>query len=105
MKEVFEAHPNVDKIFLVEGMPFFKYNEALNYAGGFTDKVQIYTRLQAEQAEAGSEDTGGEELTEERKALIEHAEKLKAEAKEKAEAEAAVAKAEAEKAVAAKIKK
>jgi len=49
MKEVFEAHPNVDKIFLVDGMPFFKYNEALNYAGGFTDKVQTYTRLQAEQ--------------------------------------------------------
>jgi hypothetical protein len=84
MKEVFEAYPDVDKIFLVEGMPFFKYNEALNYAGGFTDKVQTYTRLQAEHAEAGD---------------------VSAEAEQAAKDAAEKAKAEAEQAVAAKTKK
>lgn len=57
MKDVFDAYPKVDKIYVVDGMPFFTELEALNHAGGKLEKVQTVTR---EDAEAAAAEVGGD---------------------------------------------
>jgi hypothetical protein len=52
-KTVFEAHPDVKEIFVGTNgaglkQPFFKENEALNFAGGTADRVQVIFRQSAE---------------------------------------------------------
>ena len=55
MKDVFDAYPKVDTIYVVEGMPFFDKVHAQNHAGGDLKKVQIVTREEAELAAAEPE--------------------------------------------------
>ena len=39
--EVFACHPNVDKIYVADGVPFLKEKDARNYAATRGEKVEV----------------------------------------------------------------
>lgn len=84
MKEVFAAHPGAKKIWVVKGMPFLNETEAKNYA--LSEKADIEeVERPVDEEETEFEKVVGSvapEITEERKALIEHAKQLKVDQKE-----------------------
>lgn len=83
-KDVFEANPKANELFVVDGVPFLKRTTALNYAGGDEAKVEVVKK------------SVKKELTEEEK-------QAKKDAAAKAKADKA-AKAKAKKEAAAKAK-
>lgn len=50
-KDVFDAHPEAEKIFVVDGMPFLNKVDALNFASGDESKVETKPRLSVEVVE------------------------------------------------------
>lgn len=44
MKNVFDAHKDVDILYVVDGIPFLRQNHALNHAKGDNRKIKQVTR-------------------------------------------------------------